>query len=89
MEHPERMQLSHAPRLLLGAGPSNISPNVIRAMSAPMLSHLDPEIIGIMDDVTTMLRAVFGTTDGFTFPLSGTGHAGMEAAVANLSLIHI
>lgn len=84
MEHPERMQLSHAPRLLLGAGPSNISPNVIRAMSAPMLSHLDPEFIRIMDDVTTMLRTVFGTTDGFTFPLSGTGHAGMEAAVANL-----
>ena len=84
MEHPERMQLAPAPRILMGAGPSNINPSVIRAMSAPMLSHLDPEFIQIMDDVTKMLREVFGTTDGFTFPLSGTGHAGMEAAIANL-----
>ena len=76
--------LNPPPRLLLGAGPSNINPSVLRAMSAPILGHLDPDFIQIMDDVAGMLRQVFGTRDGFTFPLSGTGHAGMEAGVANL-----
>ena len=77
-------ELNPPPRLLLGAGPSNINPSVLRAMTSPVLGHLDPDFIQIMDDAAGMLRQVFGTPDGFTFPLSGTGHAGMEAGVANL-----
>jgi alanine-glyoxylate transaminase/serine-glyoxylate transaminase/serine-pyruvate transaminase len=53
-------------------------------MSTPILGYLDPEFIQIMDGVAEMLREVFGTADAFTLPVSGTGSAGMEAALANL-----
>ncbi|PZC48682.1 MAG: alanine-glyoxylate transaminase / serine-glyoxylate transaminase / serine-pyruvate transaminase [Chloroflexi bacterium] len=71
-------------RLLLGPGPSNVHPKVIQAMTAPMLGHLDPDFVAIMDDVQRMLRLVFKTKEGFTLPVSGTGTAGMEAALVNL-----
>ena len=71
-------------RLLLGPGPSNIHPKVAQAMVAPMLGHLDPDFVAIMDDVQRMLRLVFKTQHGFTLPVSGTGTAGMEAALVNL-----
>lgn len=71
-------------RILLGPGPSMIPPRVLRAMSAPMLSHLDPDFVQIMDDVRERLTRLF-RADGQTFvlPISGTGTSGMEAAVAN------
>jgi len=53
-------------------------------MSAPLLGHLDPAFIAMMEDVKTMLRAVFATKNALTFPVSGTGSAGMEACVVNL-----
>lgn len=73
-------------RLLLGPGPSPVSPRVMRAMSAPVLSHLDPDMMRILDDVRARLGRVFQAPDGaFAFAVSGTGTAGMEAAVANVT----
>ena len=71
-------------RLLMGAGPSNIHPRVAHAMTAPLLGHLDPDFLGVMDDVRAMLREVFQTKNAATLPISGTGTAGMEAALVNV-----
>ncbi|MEY2981045.1 MAG: hypothetical protein RL562_1272 [Planctomycetota bacterium] len=70
--------------LLLGPGPSPVDPAVSAAMAAPTLGHLDPEFVALMDRVQQDLRHVLGTTNRFTIPISGTGSAGMEAAVVNL-----
>ena len=73
-------------RLLLGPGPSPVSPRVQRAMSAPVLSHLDPVLVSILDRIRGQLRELFGAPDdAFAFAVSGTGTAGMETAVANLT----
>ena len=71
-------------RLLLGPGPSPVDDRVMRAMGAPVLGHLDPAFIKIMDEVQAMLREVFETSNRLTIPISGTGSAGMEAAIVNL-----
>src|SRR5215831_10878078 len=71
-------------RILLGPGPSPVDDRVIRAMGAPLVGHLDPVFIHIMDDVQAMLRDVFETKNRLTIPVSGTGSAGMEAAIVNL-----
>ncbi|NNF38661.1 MAG: alanine--glyoxylate aminotransferase family protein [Gemmatimonadetes bacterium] len=72
------------PRLLLGPGPSPVAPEVLHALARPTLGHLDPQFLEIMDDVADGLREVFGTKNTMTFPVSGTGSAAMEAAMANL-----
>lgn len=72
------------PRLLLGPGPSMVHPRVLKALAAPLLGHLDPLFLSIMDEIQTGLRQVFATGNRFTIALSGTGSAGMEAAVVNL-----
>jgi alanine-glyoxylate transaminase/serine-glyoxylate transaminase/serine-pyruvate transaminase len=61
-----------------------VHPRVLRAMSTPLLGHLDPEFLALMNDVQSMLRAVFRTENPFTIAISGTGSAGMEAALLNL-----
>jgi alanine-glyoxylate transaminase/serine-glyoxylate transaminase/serine-pyruvate transaminase len=71
-------------RLLLGPGPSDVHPRVLRAMSAPLIGHLDPAFVAMMEEVKTLLRLVFATKNALTFPISGTGSAGMEACVVNL-----
>ena len=72
-------------RILLGPGPSPVSPRIMRAMAAPVLSHLDPDLIAILDDVRGRLGRVFQAGPGaFSLAISGTGTSGMEAAVANL-----
>jgi alanine-glyoxylate transaminase/serine-glyoxylate transaminase/serine-pyruvate transaminase len=71
-------------RLLCGPGPANVSERVLAAMQAPILGHLDPDFRVIMDEVVEMLDAVYGRRDGHSFPVSGTGHSGMEAGIANL-----
>jgi alanine-glyoxylate transaminase/serine-glyoxylate transaminase/serine-pyruvate transaminase len=72
-------------RVLLGPGPSLISPRVTRALAAPMLSHLDPQFLDIMDDVRARLSRVFQAPPGsFALAVSGTGTSAMETAVANL-----
>ena len=81
---PKYMEEFHAPtRLLMGPGPSNVNPRVLQAMTMPLLGHLDPDFIGVMDDVKAMLRLVFQTDNNLTIPISGTGTAGMEAALVN------
>ncbi len=70
--------------LLLGPGPSMVHPRVLRALATPLLGHLDPAFLKVMNDIQTLLRAVFQTTNRFTIAVSGTGSAGMEAAVVNL-----
>lgn len=72
------------PRLLLGPGPSTVHPRVLRAMSAPLLGHLDPEFLHLMDDIQQRLRTLFRTRNRLTIALSGTGSAGMEAALVNV-----
>ena len=71
-------------RLLLGPGPSNVSPRVIRAMTLPLMGYLDPTFLKVMDEVTELLRQVFRTSNEFTLPVSGTGTSGMEAALVNM-----
>jgi alanine-glyoxylate transaminase/serine-glyoxylate transaminase/serine-pyruvate transaminase len=72
------------PRILLGPGPSDAHPRVLTAMAAPLIGHLDPEFLAIMNESQDMLRKVFRTRNHLTFPVSGTGMAGMEACVVNL-----
>lgn len=71
-------------RALHGPGPSPVPPEVLAAMARPVLGHLDPTFVQIMDEVSTMLRTIFRTSNRMTFPVSGTGSAGMEAAVFNI-----
>jgi alanine-glyoxylate transaminase/serine-glyoxylate transaminase/serine-pyruvate transaminase len=71
-------------RVLLGPGPSNVHPRVYQAMMAPVLGHLDPDFLKIMDETKDLLRAAFSTQNEHTIAVSGTGSAGMEACVANL-----
>jgi alanine-glyoxylate transaminase/serine-glyoxylate transaminase/serine-pyruvate transaminase len=73
-------------RLLLGPGPSPVAPRVMRALARPVLSHLDPDMMAILDEVRARLGRVFRAGDGaFSFAVSGTGTSGMETAVANLT----
>jgi alanine-glyoxylate transaminase / serine-glyoxylate transaminase / serine-pyruvate transaminase len=74
----------HAERLLLGPGPSNPYPEVIEALSRPVLGHLDPDFLAVLDEIADRLRAVFRTDNALTLPISGTGSAGMEACFVNL-----
>ncbi len=71
-------------RLLVGPGPSNVHPRVLAAQASPLLGHLDPVFLEILDEVQQRLRSLFGTSNAMTLPLSGTGSAGMEACFANL-----
>ena len=73
-----------AERILLGPGPSPVSARVLRALAAPTLGHLDPQYLAIMDETCEMLRRVFQTKNPLTFPVSGTGMAGMECIAVNL-----
>jgi alanine-glyoxylate transaminase / serine-glyoxylate transaminase / serine-pyruvate transaminase len=72
------------PRLLLGPGPSPVSPRILQALARPTVGHLDPQFLQILDEVAEGLRHVFGTGNTTTFPVSGTGSAGMEASLVNL-----
>jgi alanine-glyoxylate transaminase/serine-glyoxylate transaminase/serine-pyruvate transaminase len=79
------MPLPSTERILLGPGPSLIAPRVMRALAAPVLSHLDPDFVPLLDDVRASLRRVFKADDqALTIATSGTGTSAMEAAVANV-----
>src|SRR5207244_12701842 len=71
-------------RVLLGPGPSDVHPRVLAALAAPLVGHLDPVFIAMMEEVKALLRFVFATENTLTFPVSGTGSAGMEACIVNL-----
>jgi alanine-glyoxylate transaminase/serine-glyoxylate transaminase/serine-pyruvate transaminase len=81
---PNFSEVEIPPRILLGPGPSMVEARVLQAMSAPVVGHLDPAFQEIMDQTMARLRYVFQTENEKTFPISGTGTAAMEAAVANL-----
>lgn len=83
-EAPEVGELTPPDRTLMGPGPSDVHPRVLRAMSAPLVGHLDPSFIDLMDDVQELLRYAFRTDNRWTIPISGTGSAAMEAAIGNL-----
>ena len=80
-EYPEN---NCSTRILMGPGPSTVDPRVLRAMSTPLLGHLDPEFIHLMDRTQSLLRYVMQTENSLTVPISGTGSAAMEAAIANM-----
>jgi alanine-glyoxylate transaminase/serine-glyoxylate transaminase/serine-pyruvate transaminase len=71
-------------RVLMGPGPSNPYPEAVAALGRPVLGHLDPEFLVILDETCARLRTVFSTANPLTLPISGTGSAGMEAAFVNL-----
>jgi alanine-glyoxylate transaminase/serine-glyoxylate transaminase/serine-pyruvate transaminase len=73
-----------ADRLLLGPGPSNPYPEVAAGLARPLLGHLDPEFLDLLDETAQRLRTVFRTDNRLTLPVSGTGSAGMEACFVNL-----
>src|SRR5437879_12774714 len=77
-------ELNPPTRLLCGTGPTNPDPRVLRAMAAPVLGQFDPAFTAIMADVMELGRQVFRMQNPRTFPISGTGRAGMEAGIASL-----
>ena len=77
-------ELNPTYRILMGPGPSNVHPRVLKAMSTPLVGHLDPEFLAIMNEVMELLRGLFQTRNSFTIPVSGTGSAGMEALFCNI-----
>src|SRR5580765_5154642 len=85
-QRPIFMLLPDTDRILLGPGPSLTASRVMRAMAAPTVSHLDPIMIRLLDDVRARLMRTFRAADGsFAFAVSGTGTSGMETCVANLT----
>ena len=71
-------------RTLLGPGPANVHPRVEKALARPVIGHMDPRFVDVMEEVCAMLREVFRTENDATIAVSGTGSAGMEAAVCNV-----
>jgi aspartate aminotransferase-like enzyme len=71
------------PRILLGPGPTMADPRVLRAMATPLLGQFDPEFTAVMNEVMDLLRVVFQTRNERAFPVSGTGRAGLEAAMVS------
>ena len=71
-------------RVLMGPGPSDVSPRVLSALSRPTIGHLDPEFIVLMDEIKSLLQYAFRTENGLTLPVSAPGSAGMEACFVNL-----
>jgi alanine-glyoxylate transaminase/serine-glyoxylate transaminase/serine-pyruvate transaminase len=75
--------LNTSNRILLGPGPSMVPPRVLRAMSTPLVGHLDPEFLQVMNEEQILLRQVFQTENELTITIPGTGSAGMETALCN------
>lgn len=72
------------PRLLMGPGPVDVHPRVLRAMSMPMLGQFDPEFTGFMNQVMALYRDIFQTRNQWTFLIDGTARAGIEACLSSL-----
>ena len=83
-EAPAVGELTPPDRTLMGPGPSDVHPRVRRAMTTPLVGHLDPAYLEIMDEVQELLRYVFRTDNEWTLAVSGTGSAAMEASIGNL-----
>lgn len=76
-------ELDHPARLLMGPGPINVHPRVLRAMSVQLLGQFDPEFTGYMNEVMALYRGVFETKNRWTFLVDGTSRAGIEAALVS------
>lgn len=76
-------ELNLTTRLLLGPGPSMVHPRVLRALGSPTVSHFDSQFYPLLDEIQALLRMVFEAPDAYTIAISGTGTAGMEAALCN------
>lgn len=76
-------ELDHPARLLMGPGPINVHPRVLRAMSVQLLGQFDPEFTGYMNEVMALYRGVFETQNRWTFLIDGTSRAGIEAALVS------
>jgi alanine-glyoxylate transaminase/serine-glyoxylate transaminase/serine-pyruvate transaminase len=75
----------HPPqRILMGPGPSDVSPRVLAAMARPTIGHLDPVFVGMMDEMKTLLQYAFQTKNELVMPVSAPGSAGMETCFVNL-----
>jgi alanine-glyoxylate transaminase/serine-glyoxylate transaminase/serine-pyruvate transaminase len=83
-EPPAVGELTPPDRTLMGPGPSDVHPRVLQSMSTPLVGHLDPSFIEIMDEIQELLRYTFRTDNEWTIPVSGTGSASMETAIGNL-----
>jgi len=77
-------ELVPEPRILMGPGPTMADPRVLRAMATPLLGQFDPSFTRIMNDLVDLIRFVFQTDNAGAFPVSGTGRAGLEAAIVSL-----
>src|ERR1700746_1913215 len=77
-------ELNPPVRLMLTPGPSSIDPRVYRAMSTPLVGHMDPWFKGCMDETQILLRQIFQTENRITMPLSASGSGGIEASVLNV-----
>src|SRR6266704_1112896 len=77
-------ELNPSYRLLLGPGPCNVDPRVLRLASAPQLGHLDPELFTILEETAQLLRWIFQTKNEMTLCISGSGFSGAEAVLSNL-----
>jgi len=83
MDSARFRDLELAPRILLGPGPSMVPARVLQALSTPPVGYMDPQFLGVMAEVKVLLRYLFKTNNEMTLPISGTGSAGMEAALCN------
>ena len=77
-------ELNPNTRVLMGPGPSDVHSRVLKAMATPLIGHLDPQFIQIMDEVKEMTRQLFQTENQITSVISATGSAGMETCFVNL-----
>lgn len=77
-------ELNPATRILMGPGPSDAHPRVLKAMATPLIGHLDPQFLEIMDDIKVMVQQTLQTQNNLTFVVSAPGSAGMETCLVNL-----
>ncbi|MCB0578493.1 MAG: alanine--glyoxylate aminotransferase family protein [Phaeodactylibacter sp.] len=77
-------ELNTSQRILMGPGPSDVHPRVLKAMATPLIGHLDPEFVTVMDDIKAMAQLTFQTQNHLTFVVSAPGSAGMETCLVNL-----
>ena len=71
-------------RLLMGPGPSSVDRRVLEALAKPIVGHLDPQFLALMNEIQDMLRSLYRTENRLTISVSGTGSAGMETTFVNL-----
>ncbi len=79
-----KQELNTSPRILMGPGPSDVHPRVLKAMATPLVGHLDPQFLTVMDDIKYMVQRTFRTSNHLSFVVSAPGSAGMETCLVNL-----